>query len=42
MKISCIRDNVLELDALTEDTGLTREELAAQVRGISFRILEEL
>ena len=37
-----IRDNVLELDALTEDTGLTREELAAQVRGISFRILEEL
>ncbi len=37
-----IRDNVLKLDALAEDTGLTREELALQVRGISSRILEEL
>ena len=37
-----IRDNVLKLDALAEDTGLTREELALQVRGISSRILEDL
>lgn len=37
-----IRDNVLKLDALADDTGLTREELIKQVRGISSRILEEL
>lgn len=37
-----IRDNVLKLEEMTGDLGLTREELIRQVGELSSRILEEL
>ncbi|MCM1134856.1 MAG: DNA-binding protein [Clostridium sp.] len=37
-----IRDSVLQLEKLTDDSRLTREELAGQVKEAASRILEEL
>ena len=37
-----IRENVLKLEEMSGDTGLTREEIIKQIKELSSRILEEL
>ncbi len=37
-----IRENVLNLEEMSGDTGLTREEIIKQIKELSSRILEEL